>query len=447
MCVVISLVSVSFADCPPGDLTGDCFVDVNDLSDFILWWLYDCDWRNDYCWGADFDESGRVDIKDYTVIAADWLGPTIDPTAFVTTWDTSLGDDTTVTLALAGTVDAYIDWGDGSPVQHVSTPGPHSHDYGVDGIYTVSVTGSVTEYNTSDNGFAGSKKLVSVDNWGQLGFTSMVRAFYGCKSLVYVPNTTDGLESVTRMDSMFRSASSFNSNISDWDTSSVTNMNGMFMDASSLNQDIGNWNTSNVINMAGMFYGASSFNQPIGNWNTSSVTSMGAMFQYASLFNQDISIWDTSNVTDMSHMFNSASSFNQNIGAWNTSSVTNMRQMFSYTQSFNQNINSWDTSNVTNMNGMFAGSSFDQPIGSWDTSSVTNMGVMFENTSSFNQNIGAWNTSNVTYMEFMFLDASAFNQNLSGWCVTNITSEPEMFDDGATSWTNQNWRPKWGNCP
>ena len=50
--------------------------------------------------------------------------------AFVTTWDTSLGDGTTVTLALGGTVNVKIDWGDGSPIQHVTASSP-SHTYAV----------------------------------------------------------------------------------------------------------------------------------------------------------------------------------------------------------------------------------------------------------------------------------------------------------------------------
>ena len=45
-----------------------------------------------------------------------------------------------------------------------------------------------------------------------------------------------------------------------------------------------------------MFNGASSFNQDLSNWNTSSVIDMGYMFNGASAFNQFIKRWNTSNV-------------------------------------------------------------------------------------------------------------------------------------------------------
>ena len=189
--------------------------------------------------------------------------------------------------------------------------------------------------------------------------------------------------------------------------------------------------TGNITNMSWMFSNASSFNQDISSWDTSSVTTMGYMFDSASSFNQDISSWDTSSVTDMSGMFLDASSFNQDISSWDTSSVTTMGYMFLDASSFNQDISSWDTSSVTTMGYMFFYNfSFNQDISSWDTSSVTDMSGMFSYDISFNQDISSWDTSSVTDMSGMFSNASSFNQNVSGWNVCNVTS----YGDFDTSW-------------
>ncbi len=224
---------------------------------------------------GDLNNDCRVDLQDIAILAANWLvdcdvnpsHPSCMDRRFTTTWDTSLGSGTTVTLALAGGVVATIDWGEGH-VTTVTTPGPHVHDYGSDGIYTVSVTGNVTAYHNLSNGGSVSEraKLISVDSWGQVGFTNLNNAFDGASNLVTVPNTSDGIEAVTDMSNMFRDASSFNG-------------------------DIGGWDTSNVFSMGWMFYNASLFNGDIGRWDTSNVTSMEVMFALASSFNQDLSGW------------------------------------------------------------------------------------------------------------------------------------------------------------
>ena len=153
--------------------------------------------------------------------------------------------------------------------------------------------------------------------------------------------------------------------------------------------------TSLITDMSNMFY-QTTFNQDISTWDTSNVTDMTGMFESADAFNQDISNWDVSNVTDMTGMFDS-SPFNRDISSWDVSNVTEMSLMFYENSSFNQPIGSWDVSNVTNMTGMFyENSSFNQPIGSWDVSMVTNMNSMFRGT-SFNQNISSWSVDGVLY--------------------------------------------------
>ena len=47
----------------------------------------------------------------------------------------------------------------------------------------------------------------------------------------------------------FGAKSTFNGDISKWDTEKVTDMSAMFRDASAFNQDIGSWNTAQVTNM------------------------------------------------------------------------------------------------------------------------------------------------------------------------------------------------------
>jgi surface protein len=248
--------------------------------------------------------------------------------AFVTTWDTRLGEGTTVTLALAGSVDATIDWGNGTTMR-VTMPGPHTHDYGTDGIYTVAVTGRVTAYNSSSNGGEESEqhKLVRVDSWGRVGFTSLQTAFYRARNLMSVPNHTEGLESVTNMMGVFLGATNFNHDIGNWNTSNVTTMQGMFS-GSAFNQDIGSWDVSSVKDMASMFYYAQSFNQDISGWDISNVAHMGQMFYYASAFNQDIRHWDTSKATTMTRMFQGASSFNQDLSGWCVSLIQTAPENF-----------------------------------------------------------------------------------------------------------------------
>ncbi len=104
------------------------------------------------------------------------------------------------------------------------------------------------------------KRIVDVEQWGTVVWSSMESAFKGCDSLQITASDVPNLSSVSNMYSMFSLATTFNSPIGNWNVDSVTNMAYMFEGASSFNQPIDTWNTINVSNMYSMFYYASSFN-------------------------------------------------------------------------------------------------------------------------------------------------------------------------------------------
>lgn len=272
--------------------------------------------------------------------------------------------------------------------------GDYTCSYGSAGTYTVRIkdnTGAGTGFPRIffDNG-GDRQKLLTIEQWGTLKWTSMENAFYGCTNLAGQASDAPDLSGVTSMASMFHDANSFNQNIGNWNTASVTNMSSMFLNSISFNQPIGSWNTASVTDMSVMFAGAFAFNQPIGNWNTANVTNMSTMFSSAFTFNQNIGSWNTAKVVDMSAMFNGTSDFNQNIGSWNTANVTTMRAMFFFAQVFNQNIGGWNTGKVTDMAIMFAFAPlFDQNLGNWNVTALTDADQMFSNASLSTANYDA----------------------------------------------------------
>ncbi|EGV43707.1 BspA family leucine-rich repeat surface protein [Bizionia argentinensis JUB59] len=275
-------------------------------------------------WGVDdcleIDEDYSVDLGDpgynapggeYSAVSAytkdncfapgntNYVWLVDNSTSFITTWQTTIANET-INIPTTGVGYNYrVDWGDGTANALIS--GDVLHTYETPGIYTVKISGDFPRIYFNNSGDR--EKIRSIEQWGTTEWASMSSAFYGCNNLV--GNATDAP-----------------------DLSGVTDMSYMFSEASVFNQDIGSWNMSNVTTMEGMFRGASAFNNAIGTWDLSNVTNMGSVFYEAIAFNQDISTWNVSSVTNMANMFTNAIAFNQNIGAWNVSNVTVMNDMF-----------------------------------------------------------------------------------------------------------------------
>jgi surface protein len=360
-------------------------------------------------------------------------------------------------LGLFGDGNLQVDWGDNtSSVTNCDECSYllYRHTYATSGQYTITISGTLTGFGQEiDQNFfenppvplLGAEYLTAVTSFGDLGIESLSLAFFGSNNLIDVPAVLPA--TVTDLSGLFASASSFNDDISAWNTANVTSMALMFADliglfsdstdstepSSAFNQSLSSWVTSSVTDMRGMFYGATSFDQSLSSWVTSSVTDMSGMFYGATSFDQSLSSWVTSKVTDMGGMFGGATSFDQSLSSWDTSKVTFMDSMFYGATSFDQSLSSWVTSSVTDMGGMFGGAtSFDQSLSSWDTSKVTFMDSMFYGATSFDQSLSSWDTSKVTFMQWMFYGATSFNQSLSSWDTSSVTDMGSMFRD-ATS--------------
>jgi surface protein len=295
-------------------------------------------------------------------------------------------------LGLLGDVNVSIDWGDNTPASVATTAGVVSHTYATAGEYTIRVSGVLTGFgqeidqNFFDNPpvpLLGAEYLTAVTSFGDLGIESLSLAFFGSINLIDVPSVLPA--TVTDLSGLFASASSFNDDISAWNTANVTSMALMFADliwffsdslaGSTFDQSLSSWVTSSVTDMSGMFAGASSFDQSLSSWVTSSVTDMSGMFYGATSFNQSLSSWVTSKVIYMSGMFDGATSFNQSLSSWVTSSVTDMNGMFAGATSFNQSLSSWNVSLVTDMENMLDSTAlstdnYDATLGGWVSRTV-----------------------------------------------------------------------------
>ncbi|UKB80940.1 BspA family leucine-rich repeat surface protein [Chryseobacterium sp. MEBOG07] len=249
-------------------------------------------------------------------------------------------------------------------------------------------------------------KLLEIEQWGNISWTTMNSAFSLCKLMVLTATDTPKLNNVDDASFMFFGTKSFNGapSMQDWDTSRIKNFSFMF----SLLFDLA---PSTLTDQ---------FNPPyFDTWNMSSATNFSYMFAGREVFNQTLNSWNVSKVTDMSWMFGQCLSFNQRLDNWDTSNLEDMHFMFHMIPVFNQPLN-WNTSNVTNMAHIFHGcTAFNQPLENWDTTKVTRIDQILTSASSFNQPLGNWNLASLTNGNSAFtmsgINCENYSKTLLGW--------------------------------
>ena len=303
---------------------------------------------------------------------------------FITTWKTSSAEPSVTIYTNPNlTYDYTIDWGDGNEETNVT--GNISHTYtDHTQLHTVVIVGTFPHFWADNNNTNPSNayQIQSIDQWGNIQWESMSRAFSNTQFMKYNATDVPDLSNCNSLRGLFINNFQLdeNTDLSSWDVSNVEDFAYLFSNANNFNGNIDNWTLTSVLDMEGLFQDATNFNRDISNWNVSNATNMKAMFHNTTNFNQDISGWTVSNITDMADMFNGAISFDQNLGSWNVSNVRTMNSMFFNATNFNQDIGAWDISGlvpglsllrVFSNSGMNT-SNYDNTLIGWAAKNVAN---------------------------------------------------------------------------
>ena len=406
---------------------------------------------------------------------------------FVTSWKTTMDNESIQIPTLGGNYNYTVDWGDG-----MITPneiGDATHTYASAGTHRVTISGAFPQIyfnNTGDK-----DKIIEINQWGTGIWTSMNSAFSGCTNLIGLGSDQPNLTQVTDMSAMFAFTSSFNQDISDWNVGEVTLMGEMFREATSFNQNLSSWDVSKVTDMSSMFEDVT---LSIANYDSLLIGWAGQQLQNAVNFSAGNSIYcagesaRTSMINTDNWTISDGGTCDHFITSWETKTSLESIEIPTIGTGYNYDVDWGDGGTSTGLlgsanhiygspgiykvtiigdfpriyfnnsgaknkiieiiswgNGVWAsmGNAFygcsnlsGQTPDSPDLSMVTSTRGMFRDASKFNQGIGDWDMSTITDMTLMFSGATSFNQNIGNWNVSNVNNMTGMFNSVTLSTMN-----------
>jgi len=308
---------------------------------------------------------------------------------FLMTIDTTKSGSASNTFILpalnTGTYDAVIDWGDGNTSNITDyNDSDLTHVYSVGGTYQIAIIGSFPNIYFNNGG--DKLKVLSIDNWGLLPFTSFELSFRGCTNLDILATDLPDFSVITKMGGAFYGCTSLNnfpfanadfSNVTTWVQSgfpafygctSLNNLdfNGMLM------------NTTTSYDLFGLFYNCNSLTTITG-FNTldlSKCTSLSDVFRGTSLTSINLSGLDLSSCTSLLRVFfsvSSLSSLDVTGITLNSTSNINMTQTFSGLGVCDiVGLDTWNIEKVTTFNSFMSSSTittteYDKLLIAWDS--------------------------------------------------------------------------------
>ncbi|MEP4531823.1 MAG: BspA family leucine-rich repeat surface protein [Cyclobacteriaceae bacterium] len=135
-------------------------------------------------------------------------------------------------------------------------------------------------------------KLRSIDQWGDISWTTMANAFRGYTTLSVTATDAPDLSGVTSMMGMFQSSGLTSANFNHWDVSTITDMSWAFAYCPNFNGDVSEWDVSNVTDMSYMFrslsYYEDHFSGDLSGWDVGNVASMSNMLSYTAVSQENL---------------------------------------------------------------------------------------------------------------------------------------------------------------
>src|SRR5690606_5584237 len=153
----------------------------------------------EYC-AAAFARQQLINTYGWNIVGDMQTWACYSPDLFITTWQTTASNETITIPTFDGETYNYtVDWGDGNT--DVNITGDATHTYTTAGTYAVTISGTFPRIHFNNQGDR--EKILSVEQWGFIGWTSMHNAFFGCSNLQVNASDAPNLSGVTSMVSMF----------------------------------------------------------------------------------------------------------------------------------------------------------------------------------------------------------------------------------------------------
>jgi hypothetical protein len=318
----------------------------------------------------------------------------LEKTKFIMTIDTTKAGSASDTFILRcgniGTYNATIEWGDGSTSTITTFNDTDlTHVYSVGGVYQIKISGSLPWIYYQNSGDV--KKLISINQWGILPFTSFDRSFSGCSNLDILATDVPDFSVIKAMGGAFSNCTSLTnfpfagadfSNVIEWNQSGLSafynctsltsiDMTGMLM------------NTTNSYTFTNQFQSCTNLTSVIGfnTLNFSKCTNIGDTFRSSGLTSIDMSGMDFSSCTSFIRLFFSCT--NLDYGDFtditlNSIGNINIQQVFNGLGTSNLiGLDTWNIEKVNIFNSFMNGTTittteYDKILIAWDSQDVVN---------------------------------------------------------------------------